>query len=289
MKQIIHFPRISIMGLECPGLAIGMSVKRLGIADHVTGIEVSREDLSRKAKDLGAVDECTNDMDLGIRDCDLLILNLPCGEIIHIMPQLSSGVKPGCIVTDTSGIKKNIVDRAAVLFNNDRFFIGSHPMIYIKKGNIDVARGLEFQNNTAFVTFVPQTDKTVLARVSLFWKTLGMVPFLIDPQRHDRYMALVSHLPYIVACALTRMASDIPEDNNFIRRITGMEFQDTTHIAGGDVSIWSEILKENAAGILPTIDRMILELQTLKNSIEGKEFEVLKDFLTNISEFRNKL
>lgn len=289
MKRIIHFQKISIIGLKLLGGAIGMAVKRLGIADHVVGIGESREDFSQKAKDLGVVDEWTSDLAQGIRDCDFLILNLPKEETMHMLPQIASLVKPGCIVTDTSGIKKNIVDQAVQLFKKDRFFIGSHPMICIEERDTDKVWGIDFRNETAFVTFVSQTDRTALTQVSLFWKTLGMIPFLIDPERHDRYMALVSHLPYMAAGILTRMASDIPEERNFILQLTGKGFRDMTRIAGGDAVIWSDILMENAVHILPQIERMMLELQTFKKMIERKDSQELKDIFTNISDFRNKL
>jgi cyclohexadieny/prephenate dehydrogenase len=195
MKNIVYFPNMAIMGLDNPGCSLGIAVKRLGLSGHVTGIEKYSEDICKKAKSSGAVDEYTSDLVQGISDCDLLILNIPSREIISLIPQIASSIKPGCIVTDTCALKKDIMDQATAHFAKDCFFIGSHPMIHMEKRDINNAGEIEFQGKTAFVAFVPDTDQTALARLSLFWKALGMVPFLIDPARHDKYMALAESNP----------------------------------------------------------------------------------------------
>lgn len=194
MKGIIHFPGISIMGMDRLGVAIGKAVKRLTLADQITGIDATSENPDPERMESGIVDEWTKDMIQGIRECDFLILNLPSEESVRLIPQIASNVKPGCIVTDACALKKNIMEQAGAHFPGDRFFIGSHLMIIEEKANGE-GEDVEFQDKTAFVTFVSDTDQTALARVSLFWKALGMVPFLIDPERHDRYMAHANQNP----------------------------------------------------------------------------------------------
>ena len=287
MEDIIHFKKISIFGVGLIGGAIGLAVRRLGIADCVTGIGRSRERLET-ARDMGALDDYTTDIAAGASDCDLFIFCLPVQKIIEHLPLVARAVKPGCIVTDVGSTKKTIIDAAASLFGRDKSFVGAHPMTGSDKSGCANAPQVVFNGVTCFVTVTHDTNYEAVAKVTLFWKALGMIPVLIDPLRHDEYTALVSHLPHITAVALVNTVASCPEDLNFIRQISGRGFKDTTRIAMGDIMMWLDICQENGDNIIRYIDQLIGEMEKLKTSLQSKNLAAVQTFLERAKAFREK-
>jgi len=287
MEDIIHFKKISIFGVGLIGGAIGMAVRKLGIADHVTGIGRSKERLET-ARTMGALDDYKTDIAAGASDCDLFIFCLPVQKIIENFPIVARSVKPGCIVTDVGSTKKTIIDAATSLFGQDKSFIGSHPMTGSDKSGCANAHEVVLNGVTCFVTVTHDTNYEAVAKVTLFWKALGMIPVLIDPLRHDEYVALVSHLPHIAAVALVNTVASCPEDLNFIRQITGRGFKDTTRIAMGDILMWLDICQENKDNINRHIDKFIGELDQIKASLQRKDLSAVQTFLERAKAFREK-
>ncbi len=286
-KDLVHFEKIAIFGVGLLGGAIGMATRRLKLADKVTGIGRSEERL-RRAVELGAIDNFTTDIGQGARDCDFLILALPVKKIIESLPRIAAAVKPGCIVTDVGSTKKSIVEAARDIFTDDRFFVGSHPMTGSDKSGVENAHLVKFKGVTGYVTLAPETNRQAAAKVALFWKSLGMIPVLIDPGRHDAYAGLLSHLPHIAAVGLVNVVLHSPDDLNFLKQLTGAGFRHTTRIAKGDVTMWLDICLDNVENIVNYINQFTKELEKVKSAIEKKDASELQTLLENAKDFRQK-
>lgn len=282
-----HFNRLSIFGVGLLGGAIGKKSKEMGLARHITGIGRDPQRLET-ACTMGAIDEWTTDIRKGAQDCDLFILCVPVQKILDYMPIIAEAVSSGAIVTDVGSTKKSIIETANKLFRDNRNFVGSHPMTGSDKSGCLHSSQVAFQGVTSFVIITPETDYAAAAKVALFWKALGMIPILIDPARHDDYVALVSHLPHLVSAALANAVSLCPEDLNFIRQICGKGFRDSTRIAMGDISMWLEIFLENRNNILNHLDDFIKILEQIRTYISNGNMNAIEIFLASAKSFREK-
>ena len=80
----------------------------------------------------------------------------------------------------------------------------------------------------------------------------GADPVVTDPETHDRWVALVSHAPHLVAAAMAaRLApSGVPAD---ALRLAGGGLRDVTRIAAGDSALWTQILSANAGPVAEVV------------------------------------
>ena len=72
----------------------------------------------------------------------------------------------------------------------------------------------------------------------------------MDPEEHDRALALTSHLPHLVAAAL---AGILPPE---LHELTATGFRDTTRVAAGDPALWTAIFAQNRAAVLEALDQL---------------------------------
>ena len=287
MDIMIHFNKIAIYGVGLLGGAIGIASKKAGLADRITGIGRNDQRL-KKALTLGAIDECTTKLEAGAADCDLFIFCLPVKKIVEQLPTVARLIQPGCIVTDVGSTKRAIVEASRGLFQEGRFFVGSHPMTGSNRSGCEHAPQIAFEGVTSFVTVVPETNREAVARIALFWKALGMVPVLIDPARHDEFAALVSHLPHLTAVALANTISHCPDDLNFLKQVSGKGFRDTTRVAMGDITMWQEICHENKTNIIRCLNNMTIELEKIKEALLRDDEAAIQSLLDRAKSFREK-
>ena len=91
----------------------------------------------------------------------------------------------------------------------------------------------------------------------------------MNPVEHDRVFANISHLPHVMAAGLVN-ASD--EDDMMF---AGKGFLDSTRIASGPPTIWTDVLLANRENIADGIDRAIAELSKLRAAIRsGKRRQI---------------
>ena len=75
--------------------------------------------------------------------------------------------------------------------------------------------------------------------------TLGARPVAIDPEAHDRLVAVTSHLPHALANILLNHAGAARVDGHDPLATAGGSLRDMTRIAGANPRIWVDIFLEN--------------------------------------------
>src|ERR687885_2277637 len=107
----------------------------------------------------------------------------------------------GATVTDV-GSTKGAVTRSV----SDGRFIGGHPVCGSEAHGAAHANGELFRGATWFLTPVAATDPERYRMLHGFVVSLGAVPVAVDPDAHDRLVALTSHLPHALANLLLNQA-----------------------------------------------------------------------------------
>lgn len=289
MNPFVHFTQVAIFGLDLIGAAIGMAIRRLELADKVLGIPFPGDELKQDIAAMGAVDEIESDLEKGAGDSDFFIFALPPEKTLSTLSAVRRIVKKGCLLTDVGSVKKEIVDNASGLFQDETHFIGSHPIIGLDQNELDQAPFMEFQGKTAFVTLDSHTNHKAAARVALFWKSLGMIPVMIDPVKHDAYSALVRLLPHLSSALLLKILSEAPDDLNFIRQAAGKDFVSITRSAGGDAAMVIDPLMQGCPSAPKALDQLISELEKIRTAVENKDRASLETLLKTASDFHAQL
>jgi prephenate dehydrogenase len=112
---------------------------------------------------------------------------------------------------------------------------------------------------------------------------------VLSPAEHDAIVAAISHLPHLLAAALVdSVGSSVPAAFDFC----GPGFRDTTRVASGSPSMWTEILGENRDAIRSSLDALIEKLRSLSTLLgsESPEREsLMHQFLTEAKAQRDRL
>jgi prephenate dehydrogenase len=283
------FKEVAILGIGLLGGSLGLAIKERGLAGSVVGIGRSQKTLDEAVR-IGIVDRATTDLGDGLRGADFVILCTPVRHILQNIDDVIDAARAGAIMTDVGSTKGSIVAAGEpAARRSGKFFVGSHPMAGSEKSGMHYSRANLYEDSTCFVTKTPDTDLAAFARVCAFWSALDSRVVIARPERHDHLTAMVSHLPHLVAVALTRAVANSQEDKNLIKGIIGNGFRDTTRIAQGNTSMWDDICADNSNEIgaaRKALDQAMQEI-VLRCGGVNSDLKVLLEEASDYREFLN--
>lgn len=242
----------------------------IGLGLSATGWEVSGWDPDREAslaaREKGAISSILSSPDDGVADTDLLVLAGPPAATIEALATMETGA----LVTDISSVKSPIVDAARRL----RRFVPGHPMAGSASTGPEHASAHLFQGAT-WVLCDDLANNADIERMKEVVAALGANPVVMDAAAHDERVALVSHLPRLLASILIQMA----EDNPGAAELSAGSFRDLTRVAGSDPGWWSDILIANKGALDRTIDQMQRQLDRWREEIANEDATAMQGHL----------
>ncbi|MFP4636479.1 MAG: prephenate dehydrogenase dimerization domain-containing protein, partial [Nitriliruptoraceae bacterium] len=134
------------------------------------------------------------------------------------------------------------------------------------------------------------TDDDVLPRLSALLRRLGARVVALPPQRHDELVAVVSHLPQVVASVLADVAADAVEaTGDAVLSVAGGGYRDTTRIAASDPQLWLPILEGNRTAVLEALEAYEARLGELRSALAAGELDRVTTILSRASAARRQL
>ena len=246
--------RAQIVGTGLIGGSIALALRQQGW--HVTGRDLDGAGAAR-ALELGALDDVGDDT-----SAELTFVCTPVGaiaaEVRHAL-EVTDGV-----VSDVGSVKAPIV--AAV--GNPRF-VGGHPMAGSEQVGIEGADAAIFEGAVWALAPSTETDDDALLTVRSVVSSFGAEPVTLDPERHDRLVAVVSHVPHLTAATLMTMADARNEDHRVLLRLAAGGFRDMTRVASGSAAIWPDICTENRSAIVDSLDDLIGRLFAIRGLVKA--------------------
>lgn len=280
--------RIAIIGPGLLGGSIALRLREIG-GWHIT-LWTRRESFLPELRARGVADHVTANIPEAVRDADIVVMCVPIEAMGVLAVEIANVVRPECIVTDVGSVKAIVVAELDSIFSGKCRFIGSHPMAGKAESGLDAAEVSLFRGTNCIVTPTSETDARALDVVRSFWETIGCRVVTMGAGEHDQCVALISHLPHLVAGSLVRAVAD---RNARAFEVVGPGFRDTTRVAGGPPELWTGIMQANRVAILDAIDAMIAKLhdfrQTLERVAHAKDVEDLKNFLAVAKQTRDQI
>jgi len=281
------FNRIAIVGVGLLGGSLGLAARKHNLCQEIVGVGRSAASLE-EARRLEVIDRSTQNAAEAIAESDLVVLCTPVRHIVEVLPQLVSHARPGTIFTDVGSTKASIVrvgEEAAS--SNGIHFVGSHPMAGSEKSGVRYARAELYKDSTCFVTKTATTNLNAFRKVCALWQALDARIVVARPERHDRLVASISHLPHLMAVALVRALDKFSEDKNLIKGIIGNGFRDTTRIACGDTRMWEDICTDNHEEISRSREALEQSLAEIMDACACKsDTDRLREVLDEACEYR---
>lgn len=272
------FKKISIVGLGLIGGSLALAIKRKKLAHKVVGISRHKKTILLALKNK-AIDAGSLDFNI-IKGSDLVILATPVITILESAKIISRLIGHECIVTDVGSTKEEIADRLQKLFPN---YVGTHPLAGSEKRGFVHAEPDIFKDSLCILTPTKRTNKASLEKIKKFWLRLGTKVVSLSPDKHDRILAFISHLPHTTAFALI---NSVPEQ---YLKFAASGLKDTTRIAGSDALLWSDIFLTNRANLIKGIETLQKNLAVIKSAIIHKDKELLLKILNHARNKRDTL
>ncbi len=268
--------RIAIIGVGLIGGSLGMVWKKRLKSIHVTGFDSTR--VLQTAMDRGAIDDQAAEMEIAVRDADLVVLASPLRSIVASLEKIGPHLKDGAIVTDVGSVKSPVLAQAEAVLPERIVFVGGHPMAGSEHAGIEHADALLFENATYVLCLPSETERFTEQHpqfIELIQAT-GARLLLLDPERHDAIAATVSHLPQLIAVALMNFAAARNSDDDAFLKLAAGGFRDMTRIASSPFSLWRDIVLANTGPILDALAGFTSSLQQLRNRIGAEALDDLE-------------
>jgi prephenate dehydrogenase len=272
-KSQTAFGRIAIVGTGLIGGSWGLAIKAQGLAERIIGYD--RPQVLARALDRGAIDEGQPDLASTVRDADLVILAAPVGVIMEQLPEIKAAASPGILITDTGSTKRAILARVRAVFSGQPLFLGGHPLAGKESSGIEHASATLFcESRYALIPMEHEdlADERVAAFQALVTK-VGARPFVTDAHSHDRALALLSHLPQLLATGLASLIADEDRRSAIPLELAAAGFRDMTRLAESSYSVWRDVCVTNADNLKTAIDALIRKLEAMERQLDGGALE----------------
>jgi prephenate dehydrogenase len=276
--------RLAIVGVGLLGGSVAKAARAAALAREIVGIGRDATRLQAALAD-GGLDGATTDIADGVRGADLVLLAAPVLANEQLLARVWAAADEAAVVTDVGSTKARLareVDRLRA--GRAVAFVGSHPMAGSEQSGYGVARADLFRGALVIVTPTDATEPRALKTVTQFWEALGARVTALDPDVHDRTVAVISHLPHLAAVALVDAVSRF-EPAAF--EVAGRGFKDTTRIAAGEAGVWQEIFLANRDAVLASLDAFRDALADFERTIRAGDASRLVDALARVKRQRD--
>ncbi len=273
---------LAILGPGLLGGSIALAARARG--GFRVAMWARRAEAVAEVEELGVADRVSTDLQSIVADAALVVLCMPVGVMPDVARQIVAAIPAGAIVTDVGSVKASVCAELGAIFRERGRFVGSHPMAGSEQTGIGAARADLFAGAVAIVTPEGASDPAAVASVVEFWSALGSRVRQVAPAEHDRIVALVSHLPHLLAAALVNtVATEDPSAFDFC----GPGFRDTSRVAGGPPAMWAEILGTNQAAVREATEALIEKLREIATLLDRDR--PMTEFLTQAKAQRDRL
>jgi cyclohexadieny/prephenate dehydrogenase len=285
------FSRVAIIGAGLIGSSIARASREYGTADEIVLYDASPE-VRARAAEIG-LGEVAPTLEAAVAGADCVILCVPVGALGAVAAGAVPAMKDGAILTDVGSVKSEAA-RALTAAGDARIHvIPGHPIAGTEQSGPDAGFPTLFRGAwhilTPVLTGAPG-EADALAQLTAFWKGLGAKVESMDAGRHDRVLAITSHLPHLIAFNIVATAFDMEtvEQGEVVKYSAG-GFRDFTRIAASDPVMWRDVFLNNREAVLECLGRFSEDLAALQRAIRWGDGDTLMREFTRARTIRKAI
>ena len=224
---------------------IGTSIA-LALSERGTDVWLSDTDqtAARLAAELGAGKVLDADGAPG-GPADIAVLAVPPAAVARSLAAAQRRSLARCY-TDVASVKELPLREARGLGCDLATFVPGHPMSGRERSGPAAARSDLFAGQPWVLCPADRTEAGCVEAVTGMALACGAQPVEMSAADHDRWVALISHVPHLVAGAMAAQCGEAPAA---ALALAGPGLRDVTRIAAGKVGLWTEILAANAVPV----------------------------------------
>ncbi|MEM5516087.1 prephenate/arogenate dehydrogenase family protein [Henriciella sp. AS95] len=271
------FDEIAIIGIGLIGSSLARAARETGAATKVSLYDAN-EEVRSTASRLGLGHVC-DDLKSVCQSADCVLLCVPVGAIEATMQEIAPYLKPASIITDVGSVKESALTAMQAHCPAHVHLIPGHPIAGTEKSGPEAGFASLFRGAWHILTPIPKQGEAyngAVDRLAAFWERLGARVEIMDAARHDRVLAITSHLPHLIAYNIVSTAYDMESvgEGEVVKYSAG-GFRDFTRIAASDPTMWRDVFLNNKDAVLETLGRFSEDLAALQRAIRWGDGDTL--------------
>ena len=272
--------KILIVGLGLLGGSYARVLKRFGF--HISAITKEQSSIDYALKEQ-IIDEGSTQIDEKmIGEADLLIFALYPHTFVEWIEQNQSLLKSGALITDVTGVKRNIVYKIQDMLRPDVEFVAAHPMAGREVSGVENSTDKMFVGANYIVTPTYKNTPDAIHTCMELGRLLGFSNVTtLSPEEHDEMIGFLSQLTHCIA--ITLMTCNDKED---MEKFTGDSFRDLTRIARINDLMWSELFVANKDALLNQMNLFMDKFIELKEMLETEDIDGMRKMMRHSTERR---
>ena len=284
----ILYEKVTIIGLGLIGASIALATRRAGVASHVSGCD-SGDNIADEVESLNVVDSFDADAGDAVSDADLVIMAVPVGALGALSAKIIPKMKAGAVLTDTGSTKRSVMRDVAPNVAAHIHWLPSHPIAGTERSGPSAGHATLFDERY-WIILPLDVPADVVDHFASFVEALGSVSERMEPDYHDKVLALTSHLPHLIAYTIVGTAVDLEGQlKNDVIRFSASGFRDFTRIAASDPVMWRDVFLNNDEAVLEMLQRFSEDLSFLQRAIRWQEGDKLEELFTRTREIRRSI
>jgi len=276
--------RVTVIGLGLMGASLCMDLIENNLCKEVRGVD-RHTGTVLQAFLSGAVDLATDDLVTGVQGADIVILSTPVRTIVKLLEDIAPHLWPGTVIMDMGSTKREIYAALEKLPENVQP-VGAHPMTGKETAGFTAAEPGLYGDATWVLSPLARTSSDALELAHELAYAVGAKPVVLEPERHDRLVASISHLPYLVASALVDTVAMLGESDPQVWQLAAGGFRDTSRVAASDTRMFIDILLTNRAIVLEQLENFAGQIEHLRQIVAHADEETLRSELERSREVR---
>lgn len=289
----IPFKKVVVIGVGLIGGSVAAAMKALDTPPVVYGIDPHEASLA-KALQSGALDDSANIEDekvdtwLAAGGSDLVVIATPVSAARYWFERIEACGYDG-VITDVASTKAVITGIAQTTLSRPNRYLPGHPMAGSEANGFGAARADLFQG--AYWILCPESEgqDEVFLKLHETFSALGARIISISRDQHDSAIAIVSHVPHMVASSLVELAGNHADERKELLRLAAGGFKDSTRIAAGSPELWCGIALDNRDALSRGLHEMGEILKSFEDAIRAGDAKTLTALLESSAALRRSL
>ena len=277
---------VLIIGMGLIGSSIARVIKEKKIAEKIIAVDIN-EDIIHKTKDLNIIDNIYDNFDKISIQFDIIFICTPLSAYKNIFKELNNFIKKSTLITDVGSTKVSVInDFKSTIDNNKISFLPAHPIAGLEKSGPEHGFAKLFDNRYCIITPI-NADEKYIDLISNIWKSFGMTVEIMEADRHDRVLAMTSHIPQLIAYSVVGTATDLETQmKEEVIKYSAAGFRDFTRLAGSDPVMWRDVYEKNKDAVLEMLGRFSEDLLTYQKAIRNNDLKFLEEKFSKSKEIR---
>jgi prephenate dehydrogenase len=273
----------TIVGLGLMGASLALALRPyVGTLVAVETDVSAREEALRR----GLVDQATDDLREGVRYADVVLLCAPVRVVLQLVrDRIGSYLRSNTLLMDIGSTKQDICEALGRLPIGIQA-IGGHPMTGKEISGLSAADADLYKGKPWVLCETRRTTPATRIRALELLEVLQAVPVEMDALRHDKVVAAISHLPYLLSASLVATVQYAARSTPEVWDLAAGGFRDTSRLAGSDITMNLDILSTNTQAVATLLAMFRVQLGMLETMLISHDEKELNTSLTGIREAR---